>query len=521
MADEGRGMAPEDTSGYSRKKRILKNTAANGLAQAATMVSTFVFLPLLIHAFGFSVYGVYTLYLAVNGYAVLLDLGVSATLTRIVAERTAKGDSDGVWRAVFSSATIYFALGLFTAAVLFALGLTTHSLFNLSGVEAQLLKTLLWMGAAFQLWYWPTAAARDALAGLQRYDLIAKVTLGIVASDIVATIYILATGEGPLILVAARMVTMVVASLIHIGLLVRHAPKRSGALRTSGGEIRSILKSGSSVFALQIAGIMSRQQTDKLVLGVFLGTSAVTLYEIGAKLNSLITSFSGLSVSATLPVAAELNAQNRHASLLSLFLRGTKIVATLVVPIIVILVAMAGPFINAWFGPGFETAVPVAQLLLLSQVLLPLYLLGDQILIGKNKFSLWVPGGITLAILNVVLSVVLVRGFGLIGVALGTLIAYTLELPWYMRVFGKEMDLGARRWLASTAWPTYPLLVLPAAIAYFGSSTALGDSFPGLAVVGALALFAYWFAMLFLGYSSGERAGMLAFARSLTRRRSA
>ncbi len=512
-------MTAPTRSGYSQPRRILKNTAANSITQAATMLSTFIFLPLLIHAFSFSVYGVYALFVAVYGYTMLTDLGVGAVLTRIVAERTARNESRWITRAIVSASAIYLCLGIFLAIVMFSLGLAASSLFSLDSAEAGLLRTLLWMGAASQLWYWPTITARNALYGLQRYDLTARVALGIVVSNMLATLFVLVTGHGPVVLVAIRIATMVVASLTYIWMLVRILPAESRILSASRDDARIILKSGSSVFALQLASVMSRQQTDEVILGVFLGPTAVTLYEIGAKLNTLVTTFLTLATSSTLPVAAELNALNRHDSLRSFFLQGTRITATLVAPIIVILVAMAGPFVNAWVGPGSEAGADVARLLLLSLMLLPLYQLGDHILISRDKFASWVPGGLSLAVLNVILSVFLVTRIGVVGVALATLIANAILFPWYMRVFGKEMDLGAKEWLRRTAWPSYPLLLIPIAITLAGASTALGTSLAGLAVVGATALACYWLVMLFAGFTKNERATLFAFARAVARRR--
>ena len=185
------------SSRHTAKRRILRNTTANAVAQAATMLSTLVFLPLLVGSFGLSVYGVMVLAASVGSYAVLLDLGVGATLTRMVAERTALSQHDGVARAVFSAAGIYGVLGAAVALVMFVLGLFAGVLFRVTGVEADLLRILLWIGAATQLWYWPTRAARDALSGLQRYDLVSAVTLGIVLADIAGTVFVLATIAAP------------------------------------------------------------------------------------------------------------------------------------------------------------------------------------------------------------------------------------------------------------------------------------------------------------------------------------
>jgi len=510
-------MTSNPSSIHHTKRRILRNTAANAVAQAATMLSTLVFLPLLVRSFGLPVYGVMALSTSVSGYAVLLDLGVSATLVRMVAERTARADHRGVSRAMFSATGIYFVLGATVALIMTVLGIFAGAVFRVTPAEADLLRTLLWIGAATQLLFWPTSAARDALAGLQRHDLTSGTALFVVIVDIAGTIYVLATHQGPVALLAIRAVEVVLAALLNAGLLLMVLPKAAHHLSASIEDVRAILRSGSSIFVLQIAQVMSRQQTDKVVLGIFLGPAAVALYEIAAKLNSLISTFIGLTVSAILPVAAELHAGERHGELRSLFLRGTKIVATLAAPLVTILIAIAAPFIAAWCGPGYEQAVPVAQILLLSQVLLPLYQLGDQILIGKDKFHLWVPGGVTMAAVNVVLSVVLVQTLGLVGVAIGTLSAVVLEFPWYAAVFSKEMDLPIGEWLRKTAWPMYPLLVVPAALGFLGGQTALGGSLLGLALVAAVAAAAYWALALFTGYSALERADLLAIVRRTPR----
>lgn len=481
------------------------------------MLSTLVFLPLLVRAFGLPVYGVMALSVSVSAYAVLLDLGVSATVVRIVAERIAKDDQGGAMRAMFSAVGIYSVVGVGVALIMFVLGVFAGSLFRVSPSEGDLLRILLWIGAATQLWYWPTSVARDGLFGLQRHDLVSGVTLAVGLGDILGTIYVLVSHSGPVVLLSIRAAEVVVASLANAVLLSGVLPKAARRVSASVADVKAILKSGSSIFALQVAQVMSRQQTDKVVLGVFLGPAAVGIYEIAAKLNSLISTLIGLTASAVLPVAAELNASEQHDALRSLFLRGTKVVATLTAPLIAIMIAIAAPFIAAWCGPQYAKAVPVAQILLLSQALLPLYQLADPILIGKNRFHLWVPGGLTIAFVNVILSVTLVRTLGIVGVALGTLGAVVAEFPWYASVFGREMDLPIREWLLKTAWPMYPLLIVPAAVAYLGGRTPLGVSITGLAIVVAVAAAVYWVLTLRLGYSPVERADLLSIVRRASR----
>ena len=103
-----------------------------------------------------------------------------------------------------------------------------------------------------------------------------------------------------------------------------------------------------------------------------------------------------------------------------------------------------GPFIRAWFGPGFEASIRVARLLVLAQLFVPLYQIGDPMLIGKGRFCLWVPSGLLLALLNLVLSVIFVGLFGLVGVAFGTGARCFLELPLYAWLILREIGASRR-----------------------------------------------------------------------------
>jgi O-antigen/teichoic acid export membrane protein len=503
-------MTSSSSSRHHTKRRILRNTSANAVAQAVTTISTFIFLPLLIRAFTLPAYGVMVLATSVATFATLLDLGIGATLVRVVAERNAVGDHPGVTRAVFSAAGIYGVVGIIVALLMVGLGMFGRSLFNVTAGEAPLLTTLLFIGAVVQLWAWPTSAVRSALSGLQRYDLVASVTIFTALADAAAIVVVLVMHLGPVVLVIARGVEVVASTLVQIVLLRGLLPKAARRVSASIADMKAMLKAGSSIFALQIAHVLTRQQADKIVLGVFIGPAAVGLYDIAAKLNTLVSMLIGLCASATLPVAAELHASAEHDALRSLFIRGTKIIATVAAPVIVILIAISGAFISAWCGPGYAVVVPVAMVLLLAQILLPLYELGDQILIAKNRFHLFVPAGLTCAVINVVLSVTLVHIWGITGVAAGTLGAMMIEFPWFARIFGKEMDLPISKWLRQTAWPIYPLLIVPAALAYLGARSALGGSILGLAAVGAISLATFWVIVLFAAYSPAERADFMS-----------
>jgi O-antigen/teichoic acid export membrane protein len=154
--------------------------------------------------------------------------------------------------------------------------------------------------------------------------------------------------------------------------------------------------------------------------------------------------------------------------------------------------------------------VRVAQLLILAQLFVPLYQIGDPILIGKGAFHLWVRRGLLLACLNLGLSVLFVAVFnmGIVGVALGTLISCLVELPLYAQVILRETQVSVRTWLA-TSGVGYLLLPVVAVIAFAAVSfPMLSRGILGVGVAAALAVGVYWVVAYAVVLTPAEREAL-------------
>lgn len=498
----------------SEKRRLVVNTLANGVSQFAAMLASLVFMPLLIGAFGLEDYGLFMLATSVSAYAVLLDLGIGSALTKFVAEHEATGDREALVGSASSALALYTGVGVLGAGLMFAVGALAGAIFDISAEGAQLLRTMLWIGAGFQLWYWPASTARHVLAGLQRFGVLAATGVTSTVLTIAATLFVILGGYGPIILVTLNGFVMVVVSALN----VIAARRLSGVpvLGFTGASrlyVRAIFTFSWAVFVVQLSDVLFYQQTDRVLLGIFAGATAVGLYEAAAKFNALLTYVSGLSVSAVMPLASSMGATGRYASLHSLLLRGTKYAAALVCPIVVVLVVFARPLIAAWLGPDFAEQALVAQVLIFPHLLTSLGLVGDAVVISQGKLAGRVPYIVFQAVLNILLSVLLIPRYGVLGVALGTSIAHVVDWPLHMRFLARNTNTTMREALRVVAAPVYPLLVVPLLASIGLSVTALADSIPGILVASAAAVALYWGALAAVGLNPTERAEL---GRALT-----
>jgi O-antigen/teichoic acid export membrane protein len=200
-----------------------------------------------------------------------------------------------------------------------------------------------------------------------------------------------------------------------------------------------------------------------------------------------------------------MHAAGRHASLRQLLIRGTKYGAALIAPITLMLVVFAGRIIAIWLGPDFAGQALSAQVLVFPHVLVSMGLMGDAIIISRGRLGRRVPYILAQAVVNVVLSALLIPKYGVLGVAIGTAASHLIDFPLHINFLLKETGVTLGEWMREVVAPVYPLLLLPIALGIGLAQTPLADSLIGIAVASAIAIGAYWVALFFVGLTPFER----------------
>ena len=132
------------------------------------------------------------------------------------------------------------------------------------------------------------------------------------------------------------------------------------------------------------------------------------------------------------PVVVRFGSAGRTDALRDTLVEGTRIALVMIIGVTICVIGFATPLVNAWMGPGFEGSVaPLYVLAITGVVLVGQGPLGN-VLLGTGRHRLVAIVALLEALTNLALSLVLVRRFGILGVALGTgipvLIANTFTL---------------------------------------------------------------------------------------------
>src|SRR5262249_21353621 len=94
-------------------------------------------------------------------------------------------------------------------------------------------------------------------------------------------------------------------------------------------------------------------QIDKVLVGAFLSLSAVGYYFVPLQLAQRLTTVVGAVAVAFLPAASALYGRADRERLVELYLRATKVVALLGLPLASLLVVFAHPILQYWIDPHF------------------------------------------------------------------------------------------------------------------------------------------------------------------------
>lgn len=180
------------------------------------------------------------------------------------------------------------------------------------------------------------------------------------------------------------------------------------------------------------------------------------------------------------PLTSELQARHKIYKIKEVLIKGTKFSLLIGLPICTVFLIMGNRFISLWMGPEYaETSGKVLVILTITHLFSIAQYTTGNILYGINRHNLAAYCHAIEAIANLALSIILVRSWGIVGVAIGTaiphLIIATIVFPviiskvvhlkfWdYMRLSYLPPFIAAVPFLAACHWINnqYPAETLP------------------------------------------------------------
>jgi O-antigen/teichoic acid export membrane protein len=444
---------------------VVAGTATRYVLLALNIVLALVLTPFTIRHLGTAEYGLWMLVASLTYYFQLLDLGYGSGLVRHVSAADARGDIAGVNAIVSTFVVVYAGLGVIAAAGIAALIFGVVPRFpRLSVSDVRQGQMLLAIIGIRTVVGFPMTVFGAVTTARQRFALNNGVAIVVALVNGIVTYAVLATGHGLVALVAGTT-TVGLASYAGYAWTARRAfPElRIRPALFSRSLVREVTAFSVYMFIIDVA-VQIGFNLDNIVIGAALGTSVVAVYAVALRIadyqRQLSNQFNGL----LFPVAVRFGAGGRVAELESLLIEGTRVALIMVIGVTICVIGLGGPLIAVWMGPAFQPGVvPLYVLAITGIVLVGQGPLGN-ILLGTGHHRLVAYSALAEAIANLILSVILVRRFGILGVAIGTAVPIVITnlfvlLPAACRMLGYRPGAFLRIVLAAPATGAVPAIV--------------------------------------------------------------
>jgi len=439
------------------KKWIIRGAQLNYLHLAVNMFLGLALVPIMIRYMGQSAYGLWASFGSVVGYFGLLELGGSTATVKYTAEYHATDNQEDLSKLISSVFVIFLGVG---ALIVFLCAGLAWFIPKLLHVPEDLISAgriaFLIMGLNIAL----GLAGRvfgNVIYGYQRVDVFRSVGIIQAATNAILTVLFLRSGFGLVGVVTAASMSILLSMILYVIFI-----RRSGYDITIHpgladlGIIKKVAPYSLRTFTLGLtAQVLYR--TDNIVIGIFLGAAMVTPYSIAYKLCFVLTYMFSVVSTTVFPRFSKLYAVGDMQGIRDLYMKVTKISVAIMVPLAIFLIFFGRYFISLWVGQSNFVGQNVFMVFIVMFFIHSLGASGILLQgIGKNKKFMY--SEILNACLNLIISVVLVRKIGLIGVALGTLLAHLCTSSWIVPLLAcRYIKLPVRTFLLSGVIP--PLLV--------------------------------------------------------------
>jgi O-antigen/teichoic acid export membrane protein len=405
------------------KLRILKNVGSSWFALGINILIGFFLSPFIVHRLGDAAFGIWVLIFSLTGYYGIFDFGIRSSIIRYVSKYTATHDVDEVTGIINTAMFTYSCVGAF-ALVLTAFGcIYVDRWFH---IPAEFHSTAKWLllvvGSSVALGF-PLGVFGGMLEGLQQFYILNWTNIvfsGFLRAALI--VFYLNRGHGLLTLALLTVGLPFLGSVVRAVVALRSLPIKFSLRFVNREGFRRMANYSGITFMILIAGRL-RFKTDAVVIGTFLSSAAITYFYAGSRL----VDYSGEVVNSLaqifVPMSSQSDAAGNKDRLRKIFVAGNRACAYVSLPIAAAFIILGKSIIEVWMGKKYVAqGYPVLLTLIIPYTFLQVQGASSRILFGMSKHGKLAIVTIIEGVSNLLLSILLVRPFGILGDAVGTAI---------------------------------------------------------------------------------------------------
>jgi len=442
-----------------KKAQIIKNVGSSWVSLVTNVLVGIFLSPFIVHRLGDAAFGIWVLIFSITGYYGLFDMGIRSSIVRYVSKYTATNETEKLACHINTSLFTYTVTGLLAMAVTLSITAFIDRFFHVPPAMQSQARWLMLMAGASVAFGFPLGVFGGILDGLQRFYITNWTSILATLLRAALIVYFLNRGYGLLTVALITVSLPILTSVVRAIIVFRLLPIPIG-LRYVARESFKQMAHYSGTTMMVMIGARLRFRTDEMVLAKMLSATAVTFFTVGARLVDYSQELVATLAQIFVPMSSQSEAVGNLDRVRKIYVAGNRACAFLMFPMAAALLILGKSIIEVWMGRKYvAVSYPVTLVLIIPVTLLFMQAASGRILMGMGRHKSLAMVVLMEGIANLILSVVLVRPFGIIGDALGTAIPMCLTtlvfLPRHLR---KQLGVPVRTFLTQAY--TLPLLLV-------------------------------------------------------------
>lgn len=434
--------------------KLRRNAVFAVLGRGWSIVLGLVSTPYIISQVGINAYGVWVLLESIIAYFSLSEMGVGSSFNKYIAEYHVKADDEKMSAVISAGFFFYLSLAFLLFSLSWAIKTPLLDRFDFSAVTPGEVDVVYAALVAVLCLRMLSSPFRSVIAGMLRYDIINTAFSLTQTLSLCGILLALHLGYGiPGLAVNAFCYALLDLSVAVVIAFRLESNLRLRANRQTVEMFRRLFRYGLSIQVVAVGEVIN-EQIDKILLGIFRNVALVGMYEIGAKIANMANSLVAIVLNILVPTTSQLQAAGRSDEIRRLYLRGTGLVALLIIPVTTIVAMHAEQMVSLWLGKnGFMEAAVAARFLIMG--------LASYLIVGVGRLmsrGLGIPeyemkSGLLISAVNLVLSLMLVKHWGLYGAVVASMAALFLGSGFFMFRFNGQLQVPSWKVWRLIAWP--------------------------------------------------------------------
>lgn len=475
--------------------------------------------PWMLGVMGQSEHGLYNLAHSVVGYLSLLSIGLGSSILKFLSDKVASNDQEGENALAGLFTLVYTTIGAIALVCGFFIALNAQIFFgdSLTQTELARLKILLVLSTISTAVTFPATVFNSEIIAHQKFFF--NKTLGLLFSVLApsANVVVLLSGARSVGLVAVATVLNILSALTKAVYCITVLKIRPRFRHIDFSPLKTVWRHSIFVFLAEISSMLY-SSTDKMLLGVYCGTAVVSVYSIGASLQTYYCAFSTAISNVLFPKVNTL-VQN-HASdqdLSNIFIKVGRIQYLLMCLITTGFIIFGQQFIVLfWGGAGYSKAYYVALITMLPSLIPLIQNVGLNIIHAKSRHQFRTVCLFCIAAVNLMFSWILVQKYGMIGCTIPTGISFLLgqgvAMNWF---YWKKIHLDIPAFWRSILRMTLP--ILPLFLAAFAAVSALKIT-SRLVLIGSIVAYTMAYGVIVWKFVANEYEKSLVLRKAFQKR---